>query len=199
LALFELYFANGGDLQDNRFLAWVWRVLEPIVKANNRLRARKNVHHHYDLDPDLFHRFLDEDLQYSCAYFETPDLSLDEAQRAKCRHIGKKLCLKPGDKVLDIGSGWGGMALYLARNYDVDVTGLTLSDDQHEESNRRAEKAGLSRQVRFLKEDYREHGDAHDEGGYDAIVSVGMFEHVGQPQYQTFFNHVSRLLKPNGR
>src|SRR5699024_6452096 len=96
LALFELYFANGGDLQDNRFLAWIWRVLEPIVKANNRLRARKNVHHHYDIDPELFHRFLDEDLQYSCAYFETPDLSLDEAQRAKCRHIGKKLCLKPG-------------------------------------------------------------------------------------------------------
>lgn len=199
LAVFELYFANGGDLEEKRFLSWAWRMLEPVIKANNRRRARKNVHHHYDIDPDLFHHFLDADLQYSCAYFETPDLGLEQAQRAKCRHIGKKLCLKPGDKVLDIGSGWGGMALYLARNYDVDVTGLTLSDDQYAESNSRAEKAGLSRQVRFLKEDYREHGDAHGEGDYDAIVSVGMFEHVGQPQYQTFFNHVSRLLKPAGR
>src|SRR5699024_1401902 len=90
-------------------------------------------------------------------------------------------------------------ALYLARHHDVDVTGLTLSDDQYETSNRRAEKAGLSHQVRFLKEDYREHGDAHGAGDYDAIVSIGMFEHVGQPQYQIFFDHISRLLKPGGR
>lgn len=199
LAVFELYFANGGDMEDSRLLNAVRRFWVPVIKANNKLRSRKNVHHHYDIDPDLFHRFLDKDLQYSCAYFETPDMTLEQAQRAKCRHIGKKLCLKPGDKVLDIGSGWGGMGLYLAQTYDVDVTGLTLSDDQYDESNNRAKKAGLSKRVRFLKEDYREHGSAHSEGDYDAIVSVGMFEHVGQPQYQTYFNHVARLLKADGR
>lgn len=199
LALFKLYFANGGDMADGGLFGWAWRALEPVIKANNRLRARDNVHRHYDIDRDLFHHFLDADLQYSCAYFETPDLTLEQAQKAKCRHIARKLCLKPGDRVLDIGSGWGGMALYLARNYDADVTGLTLSDDQYVEANERAKKAGLSSQVRFLKEDYREHGEAQGEGDYDAIVSVGMFEHVGQPQYQRFFNHVSRLLKPDGR
>lgn len=199
LAVFELYFANGGDLDDGFLLTWAKRLIGPVVKANNRIRSRRNVQHHYDIDTDLFHRFLDTDMQYSCAYFETPDLTLEQAQEAKCRHIARKLCLKPGDHVLDIGSGWGGMGLYLARHYDVDVTGLTLSNDQYEQSNSRAKKAGLSRRVRFLKEDYREHGEAHGEGDYDAIVSVGMFEHVGMPQYPTFFNHVARLLKPDGR
>lgn len=199
LAVFELYFANGADFGTSGWLGLAWRTLEPVLKANNKIRARNNVHHHYDIDPSLFHHFLDADLQYSCAYFETPDLTLEQAQEAKCRHIARKLRLQPGDKVLDIGSGWGGMALFLARNYNVDVTGLTLSDDQFMESNERARKAGLSNQVRYLKEDYRDHGDAHGEGDYDAIVSVGMFEHVGQPQYQTYFNHVSRLLKPDGR
>jgi len=199
LALFELYFANGGDFDDNQWLALGWRLLEPLVKINTRRRARKNVRHHYDIGPDLFHRFLDQDLQYSCAYFKTPNLTLEQAQQAKCEHIARKLLLKPGDRVLDIGSGWGGMGLHLARNHDVDVTGLTLSDDQYNESNKRAEEAGLAKRVRFLKEDYREHGDASGKDAYDAIVSVGMFEHVGQPQHQTFFNHVARLLKTSGR
>lgn len=199
LKIFELYFANEKEADLNRFFQLAWRAIEPLVKANNRARARANVHHHYDIDPGLFHHFLDEDLHYSCAYFEHPDMTLEQAQQAKCRHIARKLCLQPGDRVLDIGSGWGGMALYMARHYDVDVTGLTLSDDQYAESNARARKAGLSKRVRFLKEDYREHGAARGAGDYDAIVSIGMFEHVGQPQYQTYFDHVSRLLKEGGR
>src|SRR5699024_12711988 len=104
LALFELYFANGGDFDDNQWLALGWRLLEPLVKINTRRRARKNVRHHYDIGPDLFHRVLDQDLQYSCAYFKTPDLTLEQAQQAKCDHIARKLLLKPGDRALDNGS-----------------------------------------------------------------------------------------------
>ncbi len=207
LALFRLYFANYGNFRSSPLQNWILRLVRHAREANSRLRSRKNVQHHYDLDSELFRRFLDDDMHYSCAYFETPDMSLEAAQEAKCRHIARKLCLKPGDRVLDIGSGWGGMGLYLAGRYNVDVTGLTLSHDQHDHANRRATKMGLAQQVRFLMEDYREHGTPGDHGRrgraqqatYDAIVSVGMFEHVGRPLYQTFFDHVARLLRPDGR
>lgn len=194
LALFELYFRNDAPDHRNAVMAMLGHGLRFLREINGRMRSRRNVHHHYDLDADLFRRFLDKDLQYSCAYFHRPDLSLEAAQRAKCEHIARKLCLKPGDRVLDIGCGWGGMALYLAREWGVDVTGVTLSDDQYREACRRAAAAGLEKRVRFLMQDYREH-----EGAYDAIVSVGMFEHVGRPQYQTYFDVVDRLLKPEGR
>ncbi len=207
MALFRLYFANLNNFGGNSARDWTLHLVRRLREANSRLRSRKNVEHHYDLDSELFRRFLDEDMHYSCAYFEAPDMSLEAAQEAKCRHIARKLCLKPGDRVLDIGSGWGGMGLYLARRYNVDVTGLTLSQDQYDHANRRAERTGLAHQVRFLMEDYREHGGQDEQGrpgharqaGYDAIVSVGMFEHVGRPQYQTFFDHVGRLLRPDGR
>ncbi|MES1937225.1 cyclopropane-fatty-acyl-phospholipid synthase family protein [Salinisphaera hydrothermalis] len=193
-AVFQLYFANANNFESNRLVDLARRAFRGVSEMNNRMRSERNVQHHYDIDNELFQRFLDPEMQYSCGYFERDDMSLDEAQRAKLAHIGRKLLLEPGQKVLDIGCGWGGMALFLAREYDVDVVGLTLSNDQYDHARKRAEALGLSHRVTFLKEDYREH-----QGRYDAIVSVGMFEHVGRPQYQTFFDQVARLLKPDGR
>ena len=198
LALFELYFANVDNFGSSRILDLARHALRGLREANSRLRARRNVKHHYDIDHELFEKFLDADMQYSCAYFESAEMDLEAAQQAKCRHIARKLCLQPGDHVLDIGCGWGGLALYLARHHDVRVTGLTLSDDQYGYACARAAREGLADRVRFLQQDYREH-DGDRAQGYDAIVSVGMFEHVGRPQFQVFFDQVHRLLKPGGR
>ncbi len=162
-------------------------------QANSLKRSRRNVHSHYDLDGRLYSLFLDEDMQYSCAYFEDGVESLDEAQLAKKRHLAAKLDLKPGQRILDIGSGWGGLGLYLAQHFDVDVTGVTLSDEQFAVSNRRAEERGLADKVRFLLQDYRTL-----EGPFDRIVSVGMFEHVGVGHYQEYFDQVKRLLSDDG-
>jgi cyclopropane-fatty-acyl-phospholipid synthase len=156
-------------------------------------RARRNVHHHYDHAADFYRCFLDADLQYSCAYFANPALSLEEAQEAKKRHIAAKLNLKPGQRVLDIGCGFGGMALYLARNYGVHVTGITLSTEQLQTARERAARQGLSRLVEFRFEDYR-----HTRGTFDRIVSVGMFEHVGRPHYRQFFARLGQLLADDG-
>jgi cyclopropane-fatty-acyl-phospholipid synthase len=156
-------------------------------------RSQKNVHHHYDLNRRLFELFLDPSMQYSCAYFEQPGQSLAEAQKAKLRHIAAKLCLKRGQRVLDIGSGWGGLGLHIARAADVEVLGVTLSSEQLALSRERAEKAGLSGRVRFELMDYREIDDT-----FDRIVSVGMFEHVGVRHYPEFFGKVARLLKRDG-
>jgi len=164
-----------------------------IDQANTMRRSRHNVHSHYDLDGRLYSLFLDADMQYSCAYFEDGVTSLDEAQLAKKRHIAAKLDLKPGQRILDIGSGWGGLGLYLAEHFDVDVTGVTLSDEQFAVANRRAEEKGLSRHARFLLQDYRTIA-----GPFDRIVSVGMFEHVGVGHYDEFFKAVKRLLTPDG-
>lgn len=193
-AVFKLYFANADNFGSGGLVNLARRALRGLNEFNSRIRSRHNVQHHYDIDNELFRHFLDEDMQYSCAYFETPDMSLEQAQRAKCQHIARKLCLQPGQRVLDIGCGWGGMGLFLAREYGVEVTGLTLSDNQYEYARARASSQGLTQRVHFLKEDYRDH-----QGSYDAIVSVGMFEHVGRPQFQTFFDQVARLLKPEGR
>ena len=162
-------------------------------QANTLRRSRHNVHSHYDLDGRLYSLFLDADMQYSCAYFEDGVTSLDEAQLAKKRHIAAKLDLKPGQRILDIGSGWGGLGLYLAEHFDVDVTGVTLSDEQFAVANRRAEEKGLAKQARFLLQDYRTIA-----GPFDRIVSVGMFEHVGVGHYGEFFQHVKRLLTRDG-
>lgn len=160
---------------------------------NRAGRSRRNVAHHYDIDGRIFRMFLDQDMQYSCAYFPEPGTALEDAQQAKCRHIARKLLLQPGQRVLDIGSGWGGLALRLAREADVQVTGLTLSREQLEVARKRAEQAGLSGQVEFRLQDYREH-----RGQYDRVVSVGMFEHVGPPNYRTFFGRVRQLLTSDG-
>ena len=168
-------------------------LMRRLHQFNPPRRARDNVHHHYDLDGRLYSLFLDDDLQYSCAYFEDGVSSLAEAQLAKKRHLAAKLELKPGQRVLDIGSGWGGLAMYLAEHAGVDVTGVTLSDEQLAVSNRRAEERGLSGRVRFLLKDYR-----HLDGTFDRIVSVGMFEHVGVNHFRAFFNTCRDLLTPDG-
>lgn len=160
---------------------------------NTPFRARQNVAHHYDLDGRLYSLFLDSDQQYSCAYFETPDTTLEEAQVAKKRHLAAKLALGPGQKVLDIGSGWGGLGLYIANHADVDVTGVTLSEEQHKVSNARAATQNLADRARFLLQDYRSL-----KTRFDRIVSVGMFEHVGINHYAEYFRKIADLLTEDG-
>ncbi|HLN24455.1 MAG TPA: cyclopropane-fatty-acyl-phospholipid synthase family protein [Patescibacteria group bacterium] len=155
--------------------------------------ARRNVAHHYDLSEEFYGLFLDTDRQYSCAYFSEPGITLDQAQAAKKRHIMAKLLLRPGQTVLDIGCGWGGLALSLARDADCQVTAVTLSEQQLRIARRRADEAQLSHKVRFLLCDYREIA-----GRFDRIVSVGMFEHVGVSHYHTFFRRLHDLLDDNG-
>jgi len=162
-------------------------------EANERRTARKNVAHHYDLSDELYRRFLDADMQYSCAYFARPDMTLEEAQLAKKRHIAAKLAIEPGMKILDIGCGWGGMALTLAEETGAEVDGVTLSVEQLAVAKERAEARGLANRARFSLTDYRDVNDT-----YDRIVSVGMFEHVGRPNYQDYFDGVARLLKDDG-
>ncbi|MBW7967135.1 cyclopropane-fatty-acyl-phospholipid synthase family protein [Bradyrhizobium sp. BR 10261] len=164
-----------------------------IRQFNARARSRRNVAHHYDLDARLYSLFLDADKQYSCAYFETPDATLDDAQLAKKRHVSAKLLVKPGQRVLDIGSGWGGLGLYLAEIAGADVTGVTLSTEQLQIANTRAAEKGLTHQARFLLQDYRDIA-----GPFDRIVSVGMFEHVGARFYDTYFQRCAELLSDDG-
>lgn len=156
-------------------------------------RSKRNVAHHYDIDGSLYDLFLDSDRQYSCAYFEDDDMPLEEAQLAKKRHIAAKLDLSDGMHVLDIGCGWGGLALYLAKTARVDVTGITLSEEQLKIARERASAAGLSNAVNFELCDYRK-----IEGAFDRIVSVGMFEHVGVAHYRQFFRQIDGLMADDG-
>lgn len=164
-----------------------------LQQYNPANRSRYNVAHHYDLSNEFFRLFLDGDMQYSCAYFRHPGATLETAQADKKAHIAGKLMLEPGMKVLDIGCGWGGLALSLARDHGVHVTGITLSTNQHRLATERAERAGLSGQVDFRLADYRS-----IQGQFDRVVSVGMFEHVGVPQYDTFFQVVRERLADAG-
>jgi cyclopropane-fatty-acyl-phospholipid synthase len=172
---------------------WLGRHLRTLVRRNDPQRSRANATRHYDLPPTLYDFFLDADHQYSCAYFADDQSTLEEAQAAKKRHIAAKLLLSPGQHVLDVGCGWGGLAIDLARDYGVEVTGLTLSDEQLRVARRRAEEAGLSERVRFELKDYRA-----VEGSFDRIVSVGMFEHVGARNFEDFFTKLKRSLAPEG-
>jgi len=175
-------------------LRWSLRYLmRNAQQFNMRGRAKRNVASHYDLDGRLYSLFLDADKQYSCAYFETPDSSLDDAQLAKKRHIAAKLLVERGHRVLDIGSGWGGLGLYLAEMTGADVTGVTLSEEQHSVSNVRAAEKRLSGSARFLLQDYRD-----VPGPFDRIVSVGMFEHVGVNFYDRYFARCAELLADDG-
>ncbi|MFN3664105.1 MAG: class I SAM-dependent methyltransferase [Yoonia sp.] len=160
---------------------------------NSITKSRSNVAHHYDLSGDLYRLFLDSDSQYSCGYFETDTSPLEEAQLAKKRHLAAKMVMAEGQRVLDIGSGWGGMGLYLARHFGARVDGVTLSEEQHAVSNARVETEGLEGQVQFLLRDYRA-----VKTQYDRIVSVGMFEHVGKKSYDEFFGKVKNLLTDDG-
>lgn len=170
------------------------RAMRLWYQFNPEAAASKNVQHHYDLDGRLYDLFLDTDKQYSCAYFPTPDTTLEQAQLAKKRHIAAKLALKPGMRVLEIGCGWGGLALYLAETCGVEVVGITLSHEQHAIASSRAQERGLSDRVKFEIVDYRRMLGRK----FDRIVSVGMFEHVGVPHYRAYFEGIHNLLTEDG-
>jgi cyclopropane-fatty-acyl-phospholipid synthase len=172
---------------------WMRYLVRRLQQFNARRRAQQNVAHHYDLDARLYSLFLDADKQYSCAYFETPDATLDDAQLAKKRHIAAKLLIQRDQRVLDIGCGWGGLGLYLAETAGADVTGITLSAEQLQIANARAKERHLARSAKFLLQDYRD-----VDGSFDRIVSVGMFEHVGVDFYDAFFKRCAELLDDNG-
>ncbi len=193
LTLFSINRLSLGSYPLQKVLRRVSRGLKRFQQANPVGKAQQNVAHHYDLGNDFYKLFLDEGMQYSCAYFQDDANTLEEAQRNKLRLIAAKLNLKPGLKILDIGSGWGDMALYLAAMENVDVTGVTLSKEQHVLSNEKAKKAGLSDRVRFELRDYRDVA-----GKFDRIVSVGMFEHVGVAHYNEFFAKVNAMLADDG-
>ncbi|MCW2309152.1 SAM-dependent methyltransferase [Rhodobium gokarnense] len=164
-----------------------------LRQMNTFTKARENVAHHYDLDGRLYELFLDEDWQYSCAYFSSPETSLEEAQLDKKRRLAAKLALDHGNSVLDIGSGWGGLGLYLAEIAQGEVTGVTLSEEQHRVSRRRAEEHGAADHVDFRLQDYRKLTET-----FDRIVSVGMFEHVGTNHYREYFAKCFDLLADDG-
>ncbi|CAM8623818.1 class I SAM-dependent methyltransferase [Sphingobium cupriresistens] len=175
----------------------VGSVRQKLWRANHKARSKANVAHHYDLSGALYALFLDRDRQYSCAYYPDADneagIGLEQAQEDKKAHIAAKLHLKSGMKILDIGCGWGGMALYLHRTCGVDVTGITLSEEQLKVARQRAADAGVADHVRFELIDYRDM-----KGPFDRIVSVGMFEHVGTAHFRTFFDTCRNLLTPDG-
>ena len=194
--LLTIFAINRGALRGQpmqKSLRRVSRQMKAFFQRNSLLRSRANVEHHYDLSNELYGLFLDADMNYSCAYFRDPGDSIDQAQQNKLRHIASKLALRPGQKVLDIGCGWGGMALYMAQHCDVEVLGITLSKEQQQLAIARAGERGLAHKVRFELCDYRE-----VQGTFDRIVSIGMFEHVGIAYYEQFFGQVARLLNDDG-
>jgi cyclopropane-fatty-acyl-phospholipid synthase len=193
LTLFSLNRLSLGSYPVQRVLRRVSRKFKKWQQANPIGKAEQNVAHHYDLGNDFYKLFLDKGLQYSCAYFVNDNETLEQAQRNKMRLLAAKLNLLPGLKILDIGSGWGDLALYLARLKDVEVVGVTLSKEQFELSNARARKAGLDSRVRFELKDYRQLKDR-----FDRIVSVGMFEHVGVQHYGEFFSKINDLMDDDG-
>ncbi|HWV59952.1 MAG TPA: cyclopropane-fatty-acyl-phospholipid synthase family protein [Sphingopyxis sp.] len=168
-----------------------------IGSINRQRRSRANVKHHYDIGNDLYRLFLDEDMQYSCAYWPRPDMTLEQAQAAKKAHIAAKLALAPGQRVLDIGCGWGGMAITLAKLEQVEVLGITLSEEQLALARQRAEAAGVADRVTFELIDYRDLA-AREAGRFDRIVSIGMFEHVGAPNFEAFFRAAANLMTADG-
>jgi cyclopropane-fatty-acyl-phospholipid synthase len=179
---------------------WLPRMLSQVRTFSRRMaqynpvgKAQRNVAHHYDLSDTLYDLFLESDRQYSCAYYMSKNDTLEQAQDHKKRHLAAKLLLRPNQKVLDIGSGWGGLSLYLARESGADVTGVTLSTEQYKISQQRAASEGVAERVRFHLRDYRE-----ESGTYDRIVSVGMFEHVGVGHYREFFVKLRDLLSEDG-
>ncbi|HEY5678523.1 MAG TPA: cyclopropane-fatty-acyl-phospholipid synthase family protein [Pseudomonadales bacterium] len=164
-----------------------------LVPWNHVAASHRNVRHHYDLDETLFRACLDTNMHYSCAYYREANMSLEEAQQAKCDHIAAKLCLRPGMRVLDVGCGWGSLAMELAERHDVTVMGVTLSPEQLRVARSTARLRGLDNHVRFELQDYRQ-----VEESFDRIVSVGMFEHVGRRHYDEFFGKVEALLADDG-
>jgi cyclopropane-fatty-acyl-phospholipid synthase len=192
----ELALANRGAGHEPAIMrAWnlYARPAQRWLAHNRRARSQSNVAHHYDLSAGLYDLFLDTDRQYSCAYFTDPDQSLEVAQEAKKHHIAHKLCLRTDMRVLDIGCGWGGMAITLARDYGARVLGVTLSEEQRRSAVARVAEAGLTDRIDIRLQDYRQ-----ITGSFDRIVSVGMFEHVGAPHFRAYFDKVRSLLSADG-
>ncbi|MES0882092.1 cyclopropane-fatty-acyl-phospholipid synthase family protein [Roseibium sp. SCP14] len=193
LSVFLQNTGNSSTTASSKMMHGIRRAIRRLDQYNPVSRSKANVSHHYDLSRSLYDLFLDSDRQYSCAYFEGDDGSLERAQLAKKRHIASKLMIQPGMRVLDIGSGWGGLAIYLAEVCGADVVGVTLSEEQLALSRKRVEERGLSNKVSLLLRDYRTLNS-----NFDRIVSVGMFEHVGVGHYREFFQKVSMLLDEQG-
>lgn len=193
LGLFSINRGGMASYPLQNVLRKISRMLRSFQQHNPVGKAQQNVAHHYDLSRELYELFLDQDLQYSCAYFRDPDDTLETAQKNKLRHIAAKLELAPGQRILDIGCGWGGLAFELAARADVEVLGVTLSKEQHLVATKRAITLGLDKRVRFELLDYRK-----VSGPFDRIVSVGMFEHVGVSRYDEFFKNIFGLLKNDG-
>ena len=191
LVMSNLKMSRGHGMM--RAHAWMRQIVRRLIQHNPVATAKANVAHHYDLSDTLYALFLDAGRQYSCAYYLSPTDTLEQAQDQKKRHVAAKLLLRPGDRVLDIGSGWGGLGLHLAQTADVNVCGLTLSVEQHGYAQNSAAQAGLADRVQFHLRDYR-----HETGRYERIVSVGMFEHVGIGHYREYFNKVAGLLTEDG-
>jgi cyclopropane-fatty-acyl-phospholipid synthase len=191
-----LLFVNYDHARHDPVFKWFEYLSHTLLarQFNSIFRARENISYHYDLSDEFYDLFLDKDRQYSCGYFTAPNNSLDQAQHDKKRHIAAKLLLnRKGLTVLDIGSGWGGLGLYLARECGCEVTGVTLSIKQYEASRERAKRGGISKSCRFKLQDYRQ-----ERSSYNRIVSVGMFEHVGKKNYDEFFSHIRDLLTDDG-
>ncbi len=180
-------------IEHHAHLQRLQRLAGYLREFNTPRSSQRHAAHHYNVDYELYRRFLDADLHYSCAYFRDPHMDLEQAQQAKCALIARKLDLRSGARVLDIGCGWGSLAMYLAEHHHARVTGITLSSAQLEVARRRARERGLDDRVEFRLEDYRD-----TRGRYDAVVSVGMFEHVGRPQYPAFFEHLAERLADDG-
>ena len=176
-----------------RFYDNISSILKPLHQINKVMQSKKNIKHHYDTKEDLYKLFLDKDMQYSCAYFHNENISLDQAQEDKKKHIINKLNIKNDMKILDIGCGWGGLALQIAKDTGARVKGITLSKNQLATAQKRVQEEGLIEKVEFVLQDYR-----HENGKYDRIVSVGMFEHVGINYYPNFFSKTYELLKDTG-
>lgn len=176
---------------------WLADVISPLMdrwQANTLSAARRDIHHHYDIGTDFYKLWLDPELVYTCAYFEHPDQTLEAAQLAKMNHVCRKLRLKPGDRVVEAGCGWGALALHMARQYGARVTAYNISKDQLAHARARAQREGLSDLVQFVEDDYR-----NIRGSFDAFVSVGMLEHVGLAYYKAFGAVIDRCLTPSGR
>ncbi len=176
-----------------KFYEYFSAILMPFQQINRLVNSKKNVAHHYDIDENLYKLFLDKDMQYSCAYFHNPNISLEQAQKDKKHHIINKLQINENMKVLDIGCGWGGMAIEIAKSTGAKVKGITLSENQFKTASERAHKEGLSEKVTFALQDYR-----NEKERYDRIVSVGMFEHVGIKYFKTYFQKTNEILKDKG-
>ena len=176
-----------------KFYEYLSSILMPLQQINQLVNSKNNVAHHYDINEDLYKLFLDKDMQYSCAYFHNPNISLEQAQKDKKEHIIRKLQIDKNMSVLDIGCGWGGMAIEIAKSTGAKVKGITLSENQFKTASERAQKEGLSDKVTFALQDYR-----NETEKYDRIVSVGMFEHVGVKYFKTYLSKANDILKENG-